>query len=109
MRWEQGRLNTGYEKLKLFQFWRFDCYVLRFRTGALVPMHTDVVPNKKHHRINILLKDCDEGGYVWGCSQKTWQVGYNRRFVYFRPDLIVHGMYEVLKGTKYILSIGWTT
>ena len=110
MKWELGRQNTGYEKLKLFSFWRFDAYILRFKPGAYVDYHRDRINfprERKHFRLNILLKDCEIGGRFLVAHPCRLEARSIRcRFHLFRPDLIPHAISEVLVGTKYILSLG---
>lgn len=109
LNWEDGRQGTGYEKLKLFNRWKFfsrfkwDLYILRYRVGAGVPQHLDPVPDHKHYRLNIYLWNAKAGGvpehYDTICS--------NRFFTFFRPDLSLHRVTPVERGVRYVLSFGF--
>jgi hypothetical protein len=51
---------------------KFDCYLLRFPTGAEVKPHTDPVdPAYKHYRLNIVVKRPDLGGRFVGKTLLT--------------------------------------
>ena len=57
--WQNGRQNSGYDKFFVIGArWpiAFDLYILRFRTGANIPPHTDKVASGKHYRLNIVIK-----------------------------------------------------
>lgn len=108
-KWEPGRQGTGYEKLKLFNRWKFfsrfkwDLYLLRYPVGAGVQLHLDPVPDHKHYRLNIYLWNACSGGvpdhYDAICS--------NRFFTFFRPDEYLHSVSPVAKGVRYVLSFGF--
>lgn len=106
MKWERGRQGTGYEKIRLASSnWPlpFDVYILRYRTGAHIPLHTDPNPLGQHWRCNITLWKAAEGGEYF-----EWDAGTRpRRIRVFRPDKTPHGVKPVVKGTRYVLSIGW--
>lgn len=55
MKWSKGRQDCFYEKLKIYSFWRIDCYLIRYSKGLAISYHTDDVPGKKHYRLNIQL------------------------------------------------------
>jgi hypothetical protein len=55
MKLVKGRQNYFYNKLKIYSFWRFDCYLIGYSAGCAVGYHTDDVANKKHYRLNIQL------------------------------------------------------
>lgn len=101
-KWEQGRQNTNYWKLKIISWWFFDLYLLMYPEGSFIPPHQDPVEGKKHYRLNIELMKAKEGGeficrggYQWG------------RFILFRPDLYEHAVTRITKGKRYLLSLGW--
>lgn len=102
-KWSNGRKKTGYEKLRIISFWFFDCYILRFRKGSLIPKHRDPVADKKHYRLNIILKNAKAGG-EFNCSNCIIDWG---RIKLFRPDRYKHSVTEVTEGTRYVLSMGW--
>jgi hypothetical protein len=117
--WVKGRQNTGYEKLKIFQFLNMDCYILRYKVGDYIPWHTDPVPGKRHYRLNFELKQAEIGGT---CLYMPWansddELNYqrrkacfilsdNRRFVLFRSDIIPHKVTKIEKGTRIVLTFG---
>jgi hypothetical protein len=105
-KWEDGRQQTGYQKKKIFaSVWLgMDCYLLRYREGDEIPPHTDPVEGKKHYRMNITLKRALVGG-PFGGGHRIIDWG---RLIVMRPDLPPeHWVGRVLKGSRYILSIGW--
>lgn len=59
MKWEDGRQNSYYQKMKIFSFWSMDCYLIRYSKGCAVGYHTDDIPGKKHYRMNLQLKGVD--------------------------------------------------
>lgn len=108
-KWQEGRQKyaTYYKMLLATARWPlpFDIYILKYPQGSELPVHVDNVPLGKHHRLNIVLKKAVIGGeFVSGKHGFTRQ-----RVVYFRPDVELHGMTKILKGTRYVLSIGWVT
>ena len=83
LRWRAGRQRTGYDKMLLVAsrfLLRFDCYLLRFRTGSEVPEHTDPVDGKRHYRLNLVLKEASEGGEFF-CASTIFET---RRLKLFR-------------------------
>lgn len=103
-KWEDGRqYNGGYKKLSILNFKFFDMYLLKFPEGSSVPKHRDPVPNKKHFRMNIILKHAKEGG-IFHCSNYIINLP---RLKLFRPDKYRHRVEEVKSGTRCVLSIGW--
>lgn len=106
--WIKGRQNTGYEKLKLFQFLVFDCYILRYKVGDYIPEHTDPVPGYRHYRLNFVLKKAEEGGISWFHHPvnipRNAIVGKNMTF--FRSDIVPHGVTEIKKGERIVLTFG---
>jgi len=104
--WHKGRQETGYEKMRLLASkWPlpFDVYVLRFKVGSEIPLHTDEVSHGEHHRLNIILKNAQEGGQFL-CEKPIINA---HRIKYFRPDMAAHQVSKVVAGTRYVLSIGW--
>ena len=105
-RWRSGRQESGYEKMLLLVnpfLVPFDVYLLRFRQGAAVPPHTDPVSEKKHYRLNLILKRARRGGR-FRCAKPIYE---SRRIKLFRPDIHEHSVSEIEEGTRYVLSIGW--
>lgn len=107
--WEPGRQGTGYEKLKLFNRWKFfsrfkwDLYLLRYPVGSAIPRHRDPVPDHRHYRLNIYLWNAAAGG----APEHDGAFITNRFFTFFRPDLYTHSVAEVTQGTRYVLSFGF--
>lgn len=107
--WEPGRQGTGYEKLKLFNRWKFfsrfkwDLYLLRYPVGSGIPKHRDPVPDHKHYRLNIYLWNAVGGGV----PEHDGAILSNRFFTFFRPDLHLHSVTPVTVGTRYVLSFGF--
>ena len=99
-KWEDGRQGTGYRKLKLFSsnFLGCDCYLIDYPPNTHIPTHTDPVPNKKHYRLNILLRGEDkfQGETIFSTS----------RIKFFRPDIMPHSVEEVSRR-RLIFSLGW--
>ena len=109
LKWEAGRQGTGYEKLKLFNRWKFfsrfkwDLYILRYPVGAGIPLHCDPVPDHKHYRLNVYLWNAKAGGV----PEHYATIFTNRFFTLFRPDLHLHSVSPVTAGTRYVLSFGF--
>lgn len=105
-RWQKGRQETGYEKMLLATAkWpiAFDIYLLRFFPGHEIPPHKDEVEKGEHHRINVILKNAKEGG-EFICKDAI----HNSRWIkYFRPDKSQHQVTKIIKGNRYVFSIGW--
>jgi len=99
MKWEKGRQNSGYFKKKLIEFIFFDAYLLKFPTGTFVPEHTDPIKDKKHYRLNILLKGEDT-------FQSEKIIFRMANISFFRSDISKHRLDKVSKDT-YILSVGF--
>ena len=105
-RWENGRQNTGYQKMLLCGAkWPilFDVYLLRFKEDAEIPPHIDRVKFGRHFRLNIIMKNSKRGG-IFRCKQPIYE---NSRIKYFRSDKSEHSVSKILEGTRYVLSIGW--
>lgn len=109
--WTKGRQNTGYEKLKIFQFLNMDCYILRYKVGDSIPIHTDPVPGYRHYRLNIVLKKARTGGRVnFGPASrqilKNVVKSDDNRVVFFRSDIVPHSVTEIRKGQRIVLTFG---
>lgn len=102
IKWEKGRQGTGYKKKLLLQGSFYDIYLLKYEVGDSIPPHKDPVPNKKHFRVNVILKNAVGGKFV--CDNVLFKFG---RVIFFRSDIAEHSVTEVIKGTRYVLSIGW--
>ena len=105
-RWERGRQKSGYDKMLLcWAKWpiKFDTYLLKFPQGSEIAPHTDQVDSGKHYRLNIVLKNADLGG-EFICESPIFET---KRIKLFRPDISEHQVSKVVKGERYLLSIGW--
>lgn len=108
-KWVAGRQGTGYSILTLAwvtKKWSpvpFDAYILKYPEGSYIPPHKDEPGFGKHYRINIILKKCAEGGEFFS-ENALFKLG---RVVLFRPDLSLHTVTKVKRGTRYVLSFGW--
>ncbi len=104
--WELGRQKSGYDKMLICgSLWpiKFDTYLLRFPEGSEIVPHKDKVEFGKHYRFNIVLKNATEGG-EFICSNPIFQT---KRINFFRPDKSEHQVSKIIKGSRYLLSIGW--
>lgn len=107
MKWEKGRQQeTEYKKLCLYSFkflgFGFDCYVLKYKGGTILPPHTDPVNNGQHLRLNIGWGDA--GFYSEYPPTFKLRIG-QFSLVLFRPDINEHGLYVFEKTCK--LSFGF--
>jgi hypothetical protein len=105
-RWQRGRQRSGYDKMLLLQSWwplPFDVYVLRFPQDSEIPPHADPVTIGRHYRCNIVLKRAAEGG-EFVCKTPIFTT---ERIKIFRPDACEHSVTRVVRGSRYVLSIGW--
>lgn len=107
-KWVEGQQMTGYFKLTLafVSKWTpipFDCYILKYPTGSYIPPHRDElqIPGR-HYRLNIVLKRGEGGEFV--CDNPIYG---SKRINLFRPDLELHSVTRVTKGTRYVLSFGF--
>lgn len=105
-RWERGRQNTGYDKMLLCgALWpiKFDMYLIKFPEGSEIPPHTDSVESGEHFRLNLVLKNAIEGG-EFSCANAIFET---KRIKFFRPDVCEHQVSKVIRGNRYLLSLGW--
>ena len=105
-RWERGRQKSGYDKMLLCgATWpiKFDTYLLKFPEGSEITSHVDKVTSGKHYRLNIVIKSAEIGG-EFICSHAIFA---SKRIKLFRPDISSHQVTKVIKGNRYLLSIGW--
>ena len=105
-RWERGRQQSGYDKLLIVQSrWPipFDVYLLRFPEGSEIAPHVDAVAEGEHHRVNVIIKSAREGG-EFRCADPLYE---SRRIKYFRPDVSEHSVSKIVRGRRYVLSVGW--
>jgi hypothetical protein len=105
-RWERGRQKSGYDKMLLCGVWwpiKFDMYLLKFPEGSEIAPHTDAVKSGKHYRLNIVLKEAVKGG-EFICENSIFET---KRIKLFRPDVCEHQVSKIVKGNRYIFSVGW--
>ncbi len=114
LRWIDGRQGGGYERMLLLRsaWFKFDFYLLRLPTGAIVQPHIDRVPDGfEHHRINITLRSARSGGVTFidpkpvSRERSTYDIA--PKHYRFRPDIQRHGVNKVLEGSVLLLSFGW--
>ena len=107
LKWQKGRQETGYLKKCLInsKFFKFDLYLLKYPEGSEIPKHIDsaIIPFYEHHRINVIIQKPEEGGDFYIGDKK--QEG---RVFKFRPDLQEHSVTKITKGSRYVLSMGWS-
>lgn len=102
-KWEFGRQNSGYLKMKIFQNKNFDIFLLKFPEGCHVPEHKDPIEGKSHYRINLtLIKPKNGGNFIGGNPILNFN-----RLIFFRPDKYIHSMSKINKGNCLMLSIGF--
>ena len=83
---------------------RWDIYLFHYPEGSYIPKHKDPSKYGKHYRFNIELKKAEEGG-IFTCNKvifKFW------RFCLFRADSNYHKVSRIGKGSRWILSFGFT-
>lgn len=121
--WNVGRQGTGYELVSVPRSRFFsileklehklleseeeygDCYIIRYPEGSCIPEHKDDAPMQtEHHRINCLLQAAEQGG-VLTVAESTFSLAAGDAYL-FRPDLSVHSVSTVTKGTRYLLTMG---
>ena len=105
LKWENGRQNTGYQKMLLLScrfIFPFDFYLLRYKPGSWIPPHTDNVSDKRHYRFNVVIFGAKEGG-IFICENPIFE---SKRIKFFRPDISTHSLTKVISGTRYVLSFG---
>jgi hypothetical protein len=108
-KWVLGQKNTGYWILTLAWVtgkWLpipFDLYILKYPTGAYNPPHRDPIKRGQHYRLNIILTKPLGGEFV--CETPIFS---SWRIHLFRPDICTHSVTPVERGTRYVLSLGWT-
>ena len=81
----------------------FDVYLLKFEQGAEIQPHTDKVDSGRHFRLNLIVRQPEEGG-DFHCEKTIYE---SRSLKIFRPDIYEHSVSRILSGTRYVLSIGW--
>lgn len=104
--WIAGRQGTGYFKMLLLQnsrFIPFDIYLLKFPEGSYIDWHTDPVPDYNHYRINWIVKTSEKGGEFISKSP----IFTSKYLNIMRPDIDLHCVTKIEKGTRYVLSLGW--
>jgi len=96
--WQEGRQGTGYFKKLLFQYNLCECWLVRYPPNTHIPPHIDKISNKRHYRLNIVLKG--NGDF------KSESCIINlKRIVLFRPDVNIHSMANG-NTERLILSFG---
>lgn len=105
-RWQRGRQQSGYDKmLLLYGRWPvpFDLYLLRFPEGSEIRPHTDPVSENRHFRLNVVILKAAQGG-EFRCRNPIFE---SARIKLFRPDVSEHSVTKVIRGNRYVFSLGW--
>ena len=108
LRWQAGRLGTGYRKMLLARaalgprrgLLGFDAWLLDYPPGASTPRHLDFLPMARHFRVNVVLAT---GGARYE-GRALWRLG--ERIIFFRPDKMTHGV-RACARRRVVLSVGW--
>ena len=89
--------------MKSIYFW--DCYFIRMVDGAYITPHTDHSNNGPHHRLDVLVTNCERGGiFTLEGTQADLQVGDALKF---RPDLDRHEITMVTGDCERLMfSVG---
>lgn len=98
--WVEGRQGTGYFKKRIFEFKRFDCWLIKYVDGSYIKPHVDKVPSGNMYRCNFVLCKPVSGG-IFYCAQ-YFKLG---RLIIFNASKHVHSCDKV-KGTRLVLSVG---
>jgi len=86
----------------------YACYVIKYGVGAFKTMHRDpplVGSSKLHHqRMVCLLQNAGEGGQLTIDGHD--ELFLPRDAIIFRADTSDHGVSQVLRGERIILTVG---
>lgn len=96
--WIEGRQGTGYLKKSIFQGSFYDCWLIKYPPNTNIPPHKDPVKNKKHYRLNVILK----GKGDFKCEKCILNLG---KIVLFRPDKYTHSVSNG-NNERLVLSYG---
>ena len=108
MGWILGKHNSGYLEMLLAKGKSWSVYLLKYPINSYIPDHIDLLTEGEElHRINFVLKRAKRGGVFYYGDVNDSAKFTKTRFTRFRPDLDRHGVTEVEKGSRYVLSIGW--
>ena len=103
MKWEEGRQDKLYKKMKIWSssfFWfGSDCYLISYKPNYRMPSHTDKAEGK-HYRLNVVLRG--SGKFV--CEKTIFKL-FNK-VVLFRPDLYEHSMING-NSKRLVMSFGF--
>ena len=100
---EEGRQRTGYHKYTLFNRLGYDCYLVYYPQGSYISAHYDKVEDRRHYRMNIILKKSNIGGQ-FRCLDPIFS---KYRVNVFRPDISEHSVTEIEDGYRLVFSFGW--
>lgn len=105
-RWGQDCHRAGYRIFTLFYHHktRSDCYLFHYPEGSWIPKHKDPAKYGPHYRFNITIKRPVAGG-VFECQKVIWKWW---RFCLFRADKYYHQVTPITKGSRWVLSFGFT-
>lgn len=99
--WTEGRQNPYYNKMLLFKTSFMDCWLIKYAKCVGIGWHVDLVPGKRHYRLNIAL--INRNAEFWMDYKPC-----KKHIVFFRPDIQEHCV-KVIGDDAYrlVLSIGW--
>lgn len=106
--WKEGRQGSGYYKMLLAQssiLFCWDLYLIKFPEKSFITDHKDPVKNKRHFRLNFVLSKAKSGG-IFVCEDRGLLFDKNR-ITLFGPDIALHSVTKIDKGTRYVLSFGF--
>lgn len=103
LKWQQGRQESGYSRLQLLGGKWWHILLLKFPVGSFINIHKDEVQDRRHYRLNIVLKKAKKGGNFI-CDNSIYE---SDRVKFFRSDITYHAVTKIEEGTRYMLSIGW--
>lgn len=105
MRWAKGRQDTGYFKLKLWEFMLpipHDLYLIKYPKNSFIPPHKDPAPSGyEHWRINLELVSANGG--VFTC-ENSWSFG---PLHIFQSSKYEHSVSRIESGTRWVVSFGF--
>lgn len=102
---KNGRQQTGYSKLKIFEFTKIDCWLLEYKESSYIPDHKDKCDIGDIYRLNVVLTKPLYGG-KFKCENVVFNVC--DRIVLFNASQYTHSC-DVIHGNKnrYVLSLGF--
>lgn len=126
LNWEEGRQKTGYMKaavpvkeqpirefimrslvalgMDMNEDTAYDSWILKYPEGSSIPPHIDNAPfGSQHWRLNALIQKTD-GGRLY-LKNRNIDLHQGDAIV-FRPDVTEHSVSTIVRGERYIWSVG---